>query len=548
MFYANRSVTGEVCCCQDTPEESAKHLIRDRSIVSGTRGLVTTTGLSFNVSYDNQDMAFDPNSTSYPNSNALTIIQNIEAYLQLWGPLVYAGGFTVPNMVVRFQDNGNSGILATGGGFFYQYPLSNSIIQASISLPTSYNSRNDDTGVVTTFTTAGFQRSRLKYFEFLQNTTFPLPSAPYDILLTVNTYYIKSFSPSYYDYSDSFTNFTNKLSFKGVIIHEIHHGLGFISNNWGPFYFQDKFIPPTQVPWFMDPNQERIYDGNNNGMNSEYAPVSLGNGVCRAPIGATNQSHLPLNYGMYGIMEPAAQYGGQLWSNNDGNVLKILGFNNLMGTCIATNTEILMADGSVKMIQDIKRGDKVAADIDNIKSYTVSKVLTDRMASHIVTHVCMLDPDTIAENSPYKQLLISPRHPIICHKSRQRIQAGDIENIKIMSGKAEDVIPPCLNNLTGEMDAYMYWDLQFDTIGSYVANGLCIQSRHPQSVLTPLNESLYFDSGLYTEDRKGDDDSAYEYPLYHSEDKFEMPVLDPNTHAEQLELIKHNLDLIINNM
>lgn len=533
-------VTGEINCCQDTPEEASRHLIRNRSIqTSESRGLITTTGLSFNTTYENLDMAFDPNSIQ---SNGLSTIQNIETYLASWGPLVYAGGLVL-DVLIRFTDSG-IGILATGGGFQYSYSLSNPIIQASIALPTSYNSLNDDTGLVTTFTTTFFQRTRLKYFEFLQNTTFPLPpSTTGDILITVNSYYIKI--GTYYDYSDSFTNFVSKISFKGLIIHEIHHGLGFIFRNWGPFYFRDSNIPsfPFQTQtWFMDPLSQRIYDGNNDGINPLYAPVSVANGVCRAPIGATDTSHLPLASGTNGLMEPAAQFGGQLWRNNDGNVLKILGFNNVMGTCIATDAEILMADGSTKLIQNIKRGDEVAADVDSNKTYIVSRILTDRIAPHIVTHVCELDTDIINKNSPNKKLLISPRHPIICHERKIRIFAGDLDNIKILSGKAENTLPPHLNASTGALDAYMLWDLQFDTIGSYVANGLCIQSRHPQSILTPLNKSMYFDAGLYTEERKGDDDPAYEYELYHPDENFDLLELDPNTHAEQLKLLQEIID------
>ena len=59
---------------------------------------------------------------------------------------------------------------------------------------------------------------------------------------------------------------------------------------------------------------------------------------------------------------------------------------------------------------------------------------------------------------------------------------------------------------------YNMWDLQFDTVGSYVANGVTVQSRHPRSYLTPMPKELYFDQNLYTDELKNDYDPAYEFP------------------------------------
>jgi len=60
---------------------------------------------------------------------------------------------------------------------------------------------------------------------------------------------------------------------------------------------------------------------------------------------------------------------------------------------------------------------------------------------------------------------------------------------------------------------YQLWDLQFETVGTYVANGVTIQSRNPRSNLTPLSKDLYFDQSLYDGDLIDDFDPANEFPL-----------------------------------
>jgi hypothetical protein len=67
-----------------------------------------------------------------------------------------------------------------------------------------------------------------------------------------------------------------------------------------------------------------------------------------------------------------------------------------------------------------------------------------------------------------------------------------------------------------ETDSYHLFDLQFDQIGSYVANGVTVQSRHPQSFITPLPKELYFDKNLFQNEKKDDNDPNYEFPLVHS--------------------------------
>ena len=50
-----------------------------------------------------------------------------------------------------------------------------------------------------------------------------------------------------------------------------------------------------------------------------------------------------------------------------------------------------------------------------------------------------------------------------------------------------------------EAGKYTVYDLQFESEGSYVANGVTVQSRSPRSEITPLSRELYFNDELYTD-------------------------------------------------
>ena len=44
------------------------------------------------------------------------------------------------------------------------------------------------------------------------------------------------------------------------------------------------------------------------------------------------------------------------------------------------------------------------------------------------------------------------------------------------------------------------YDIQFENDGSYIANGVQLQSRCPRSQMTPLAKEDYFNQELYTEE------------------------------------------------
>jgi len=182
--------------------------------------------------------------------------------------------------------------------------------------------------------------------------------------------------------------------------------------------------------------------------------------------------------------------------------------------CIATNTTILMANGQTKLIQHIKRGDVVSSDPFFTNSHVVANVENTKYRSNAKVHICEFYPNCLDQNIPSDTLLITSGHPIIHHATKTRRPASVLakySNSKIHDAiQIGDIVEPLEND---EDRPYQLWDLQFETVGSYVANGVTIQARHPRSNLTPLPKELYFNQSLYTDKIVDDFDSEFEYPL-----------------------------------
>jgi hypothetical protein len=175
--------------------------------------------------------------------------------------------------------------------------------------------------------------------------------------------------------------------------------------------------------------------------------------------------------------------------------------------CVDRNTLILLPDGSYKPIYQLKRGDYVAADLDLKKSYRISRVTISSHTRDKKMAVSVFEPNAFGEDKPFQKLTITGGHPIFYEGKRclawcfKKISTyyEDIEGDKIFALSEQGVV-----------DVY---DLQFDEPGSYVANGVKVQSRSPWSSATPLPKELYYDVSKYREE-KGDDIYTHEEPLH----------------------------------
>ena len=177
--------------------------------------------------------------------------------------------------------------------------------------------------------------------------------------------------------------------------------------------------------------------------------------------------------------------------------------------CVVGDTKVLMADGSTKEIKTIERGELVAADPSINKQYRVANLNINNLGAESMIDICEMVPNSIDKNIPSEKLLISSLHPIIDFETKKRRHAHKYVNYpgitRFQNVKAADILTE-----------YCLYDLQFETVGSYVANGVTIQSRNPRSFLTPLPQELYFNQELYDGKLMDDNDPANEFPLDYS--------------------------------
>jgi hypothetical protein len=168
-----------------------------------------------------------------------------------------------------------------------------------------------------------------------------------------------------------------------------------------------------------------------------------------------------------------------------------------------------MADGSTKLIENIQRSDWVAKDNSRSGAYQVARVLSTEHLANSELDFCCFDINSISDGVPNKPLLITQGHPIVYNSTRRAARLfGDLPGVFVLNKAiAADILPK------ESGDLYHLWDLQFETVGSYVANGVTIQSRNPRSYLTPMPKEFYFDQHLYVDKLSNDHDATNEFDL-----------------------------------
>ena len=184
------------------------------------------------------------------------------------------------------------------------------------------------------------------------------------------------------------------------------------------------------------------------------------------PIGTTN---IPINLA-----------NSDIWAIAGVSILSLV-------TCLFENTEILMKNNSIKLIQDINRGDEVIGG-------KVSRICKQKLSENSIINAYKFNKNCLDNNLPNKDLLITENHPIFYNNKRRPakcfINFNDVEKIY---GKISKISKD-----------YTLYDLQFDEDSYYIANGIKVQSRSPYSELTPLPLDFYHDKSKYKEIRVWD--------------------------------------------
>ena len=144
--------------------------------------------------------------------------------------------------------------------------------------------------------------------------------------------------------------------------------------------------------------------------------------------------------------------------------------------CVLGSTKILMKDGSLKEIKDIKRGDEILEDIDTNKTNIVSRIISMKVTNK---QIVKIPKNTINNN---EDLYIADIHPIWINDEKNRIYAKDIKGSE---------------SYTIEND--MLYNIQYDTEGTFYGSGIKIDSLSPYHKYYPLPLELFTDKNNYIE-------------------------------------------------
>lgn len=166
--------------------------------------------------------------------------------------------------------------------------------------------------------------------------------------------------------------------------------------------------------------------------------------------------------------------------------------------CMARDSMILMADGSEKPIQDIRRGDLIAGHDGSV--HEVARNMHSRLNKQYSIDLVKVDKDALGENLPNKDLLISGWHPILWEGARRPARCFEkFPGVQwwYHSIQVEDILPADNENATTK--TYSFYNLQFDHDGIFIANGIPVQAISPYSRISPLKKELFFNLDNYKE-------------------------------------------------
>jgi hypothetical protein len=140
--------------------------------------------------------------------------------------------------------------------------------------------------------------------------------------------------------------------------------------------------------------------------------------------------------------------------------------------CVTGDTEILMADRSIKLIKNIKRGDLVMTD----KATGASKKVCNVVNTVYSGQAIRIHKDLLGN---YKPIILTGGHPIWVNKDQNRVCARDIFK--------RQWVHVC----------ELFYNIQYEDEGVYYANGVKMDSLSPNNHQYRLPKELYFDQSKY---------------------------------------------------
>jgi len=157
-------------------------------------------------------------------------------------------------------------------------------------------------------------------------------------------------------------------------------------------------------------------------------------------------------------------------------------FEAVEATCVLEGSRILMADGSLREIQNIQRGDLV---LTAHGALPVSRLIEEKLRERV--YLIKIPKGCIDDIIPYSDLYVCSGH-VIKHLGARRYAStlSCYKGVETLRGKRETIT-----------DKKAMYDLQFDIETFYYVEGLESQSRSPYCHYSPLPKELYYNKELY---------------------------------------------------
>jgi hypothetical protein len=152
--------------------------------------------------------------------------------------------------------------------------------------------------------------------------------------------------------------------------------------------------------------------------------------------------------------------------------------------CVLEDTRILLSNGQWKKVQDLIRGDSIAC--KDGSSLPLCRLII-RDISECDVDFIFIPKDAIARGLPMNDLYCCKHHYFLYND--KLYSAGSFlsfPGVKRIQGLGKEVLPK-----------HRMYDLQFETEGFYIAEGLLCPSRSPYDADDPLPRELFFDQSLF---------------------------------------------------
>jgi hypothetical protein len=159
--------------------------------------------------------------------------------------------------------------------------------------------------------------------------------------------------------------------------------------------------------------------------------------------------------------------------------------------CVLENTHILLANGQWKKVQDLTRGELIAGK-DGSALPLCRLIVKDISVARI--DFIVIPKDAIAPGIPMNDLYCCKHHYFLYGDKLYAAESFlSFPGVRRIRGYAKEVLGKELPKLS----KLRMYDLQFETEGFYIAEGLVSPSRSPYDADDPLPRELFFDKGLF---------------------------------------------------